>query len=454
MQIQFRSRLPLAMLVSLAITGMIWSLIPTSRSEASGVSGQQNARPVFDNFDIRYSKSEEAGTALARLREGAAADDKASLREKRSATMREAEDRLSRSVPGLRVEENEQLGSPAIVDVRGGDSSLSAPTRNRESAARSFIARNSSLYGLSESDLKQYSLRADAPGKDGGLSFVYLERKANGIPFFRSEITAAFNKDGELFRTVGEITPGVNTAELDKEPSIGPQDAIALAATRIGLQVDPSSFNLISSEGNRHLFEKGQFAYDIPVELNYFPVEPGVVALAWNVILVEDVHGYMILVDASDGTLYFRKNLANEQTQNATYVVYGSDSPAPLSPLGNNLSATTPVNQGASVGRQTFSLIGEHPLGDPWLNDGDNTTTGNNVDSGMDLTNPDGIDAGTRPVGAPSRVFDFAYNPAPGNPGPGDAPTGANYRFGEAVNMFYYEPVPRHFVPRRFHRGC
>ena len=58
--------------------------------------------------------------------------------------------------------------------------------------------------------------------------------------------------------------------------------------------------------------------------------------------------------------------------------------------------------------------------------------------AGLDLVAPNGIDAGTRPIGAPFRVFDFTYNPAPGIPPPGDAPTLANYRNGEVVNMFVW----------------
>jgi hypothetical protein len=70
--------------------------------------------------------------------------------------------------------------------------------------------------------------------------------------------------------------------------------------------------------------------------------------------------------------------------------------------------------------------------------DGVNTTTGNNVDAGLDLVDPDGIDPDGRPTGSPFRVFDFNYNPAPGIPPPGDAPTLADYRFGEVVNMFFW----------------
>jgi subtilisin-like proprotein convertase family protein len=56
----------------------------------------------------------------------------------------------------------------------------------------------------------------------------------------------------------------------------------------------------------------------------------------------------------------------------------------------------------------------------------------------MDLVSPNGIDPDGRPIGSPDRVFDFIYNPGSGIPPPGDAPTLAAFRFGEAVNMFFW----------------
>ena len=103
----------------------------------------------------------------------------------------------------------------------------------------------------------------------------------------------------------------------------------------------------------------------------------------------------------------WRKNITEDQTQPATYVVYERDSPAPLSP-----STALPGSgiQGAAIPRTLFTLISELPafnnLG--WITDGVNTTTGNNVDAGLDLVAPDGIDPAGRPTGSP-----FAYSISP-----------------------------------------
>ena len=129
-----------------------------------------------------------------------------------------------------------------------------------------------------------------------------------------------------------------------------------------------------------------------------------------------------------------RKNIVDDQSQPVTYRVYDADSPAPLSP-STALPGTN--TQAPGIGRTLFSLVSEGPsfndLG--WITDGGNTTTGNNVDAGLDIVSPDGIDAAGRPTGSPFRVFDFAYDPPPAG---SDPPTNTNYRWGEVAHMFFW----------------
>ncbi|HEY0730506.1 MAG TPA: M36 family metallopeptidase, partial [Pyrinomonadaceae bacterium] len=155
-------------------------------------------------------------------------------------------------------------------------------------------------------------------------------------------------------------------------------------------------------------------------------------------VLWQDSPAYYVIVDAEEGgDLLWRKNITNDQTQTATYSVYNDDSPAPLSP--SNALPGSGI-QGPAISRTLFTLISEgaafNNLG--WIPDGVNTTTGNNVDAGLDIVAPNGIDPAGRPVGAPFRVFDFPYNPPPGIPPPGDAPTLANYRNGIVTDLFFW----------------
>ncbi|HTK76910.1 MAG TPA: M36 family metallopeptidase, partial [Gemmataceae bacterium] len=171
--------------------------------------------------------------------------------------------------------------------------------------------------------------------------------------------------------------------------------------------------------------------------LVYFPLAPGVARLAWATQIVGDPDGFLTLLDAEDGTLLFRKNLTSYQSQSASYTVYNDDSPAPMSPSTILPGSGT---QAPVIARSTFTLIGnEAPntfnnLG--WMTDGTNSTDGNNVQAGIDRDGIDGVDA---PVsGSPSRVFNSAYNPGPGNPPPGDDPLTANFQNGEVTDGFYW----------------
>ncbi|MFL6528232.1 MAG: M36 family metallopeptidase, partial [Chthoniobacterales bacterium] len=184
---------------------------------------------------------------------------------------------------------------------------------------------------------------------------------------------------------------------------------------------------------------EGVFARKIEPNLIYFPLQPGVATLAYTMTLWEDVYAYTVIVDANDGTLLWRKNITAHQTQTATYSVYTNDNPAPASPS----SALPGMNfQAAAISRTSVTLIGNEPpntfnsLG--WITDGGNVTTGNNVNAGVDLVSPNGIDTGGQATGSPTRVFDFAYNPAPGGT---DSPSTTGSRNGAVTNLFYWSNV-------------
>ena len=72
----------------------------------------------------------------------------------------------------------------------------------------------------------------------------------------------------------------------------------------------------------------------------YFPTEPGVAVPAWRVLIWQPVNAYYVIVDAETGTMLWRKNITEDQTQSATYSVYANpnaminvaDNPFPLTP--------------------------------------------------------------------------------------------------------------------------
>ena len=144
-------------------------------------------------------------------------------------------------------------------------------------------------------------------------------------------------------------------------------------------------------------------------ELVYFPLEPGVATFAYSMVLWEKVDAYYIIVDAIDGTLLWRKNITDHQTQTATYSVYTDDSPGPLSP--SNALARALILQAAGINRTTVTLIGNEPpntfnnLG--WMTDGVNMTTQETMSIAVSiLSSPNGIDTN----GQRSRIAQVVFS--------------------------------------------
>ncbi|MEP7117798.1 MAG: M36 family metallopeptidase, partial [Acidobacteriota bacterium] len=278
---------------------------------------------------------------------------------------------------------------------------------------------------------------ADYVNPAGNMAWVELEQRINGIPVFQGQIRGGFTAKGELVRTTGLLVAGSAAPALEKPAIDGPQ-AVALAAERLNLAITTADLSEKASDadGTSVTFNATAAAADIKAWQVYFPLPDGQLRLAWIAQIMSSPDAFMTIIDGETGATLFRKNLTNYQTQAATYNVYTTESPAPAAP--------TPALPGANfqaplVARQSVTLIGnEAPntfnnLG--WMTDGANSTNGNNVEAGIDVDGVNGVDA---PVGGTSRVFNFAYNPSPGSPAPGDAPSLAAFRNGEVTNVFYW----------------
>ncbi len=435
----------IGIVVLLLVSTLLWNF----SMHAAGPPGRGATRrggvgdPEIENFDIRDAKSKDAAAKLERRLERIPSKLKERNADFKQA-MKVAEVKRAGGVSGMEVAFCNLTNSPEVVEAsREGRKFLTPPSSQPcESVVRGFINDNAGLFGMSPRQVAKLRKTAEYSNPKGGLSWLRMEQRWNGMKVFRGEVVAAFTRSGELARVVGEITGGSEEENLETTPKVSAAAAVAAAAAsiKVGLTAGELVVKERSPDGRTVIFyPAGPFTEEIKAELQYFPLDAGLATLAWSMMLIQDQSAYYTLVDAEVeevGVLWL-KNLVNDQTQTASYAVYNDDSPAPLSP-----TSALPGSgiQGAPIPRTLFTLISELPAFDNlgWLTDGVNTTTGNNVDAGLDLVSPDGIDPGGRPIGAPFRVFDFPYNPAPGVPPPGDAPTDANYRFGEVVNMFFW----------------
>jgi subtilisin-like proprotein convertase family protein len=387
------------------------------------------------NFDVRddHDKTSQAVKERHLDRHGGKQQEK---KEKVQQAIKKAEKKLEREISGLEVKHSERTGAPETVGVAHGRGKLTrGASDNRENTLRKFLRDNAELFGLDRNEVNQLVKDADYVNPAGNLGWVRLQKKIKGKNVFRGELQAAFTAGGELVAITGELPAGIDDADAKDEPLVSAVDAIVTAAKSVGVSLSPDELTLKESNGNTLVYGGGPFTDDTKVELLYFPLDVAAVELAYSFVLwVGENEAYSFVVGAEVNDVLFRKNIVDDQSQPVTYRVYDGDSPAPLSPS----TALPGLNvQAPGIGRTLFTLVSEGPsfndLG--WIPDGGNTTTGNNVDAGLDLVSPDGIDAAGRATGSPFRVFDFTFNPPPAG---SDPPTNTDYRWGEVSHMFFW----------------
>ncbi|MEP7212830.1 MAG: M36 family metallopeptidase, partial [Acidobacteriota bacterium] len=431
------------------ITATVLILPSYFRSEAGSVktgSGLLTRTASQDdqipNYDIRSDKDAIEKIAGFRGSMNRAASDVADVRD----SFVRGEEKLRSSVPTLKVEYNSDIRTPEVIgpDVALGRQMLTAPSGvKRSDILRGFLKQNTELVGARDQQINDLKTAADYTNPDGNLSFVILNQEIDGIPVFRGEVKAGFNKSGEMIRVINNLAPGLEYSSLSSNFA-DPSDAVRAAAGYIkhDLNANDLSRNAADSTDIKTVFGQGDWA--TTAEKMYFPTEPGVAVPAWRVLIWQPASAYYIIVDAQTGTMLWRKNIGEDQTQAATYNVYtnpnaminSADNPSPLTP-----GPVTPVGpiQPSVIARTNVTRIGnEAPYTfntNGWVNDGANITDGNAVEAGVDRVAPNGVDATM--IGTPNRVFSSTWNPPPGNPAPGDDPLLAESQRGSVIQMFY-----------------
>ncbi len=420
-----RHRSLIAVAVLVAVTTVLAAAQPGDRSVLMDVP---EAHPNFDirtfKGDPRFANDTASAAYLARTQ--ASSGVRAALAADRFA----GQAALQRAFAGIVFEDNPALGTMEIVSAAQGKGFLTPPSGDRVGSLRAFLTAHAAAYGVSAAQVAELAVSADYMNPAGNMGYAEFEQRFHGIPVFQGLFRGGFTAKGELARTTGVLATGIDGAALPTTPSVNAAQAISLAAATVGWRVTEDALGEKSNEDGKLTFERATLADDSKAWLVYFPLGPGSARLAWETVIWGDPDSFLTVIDAETGTMLFRKNTTNYQTQSATYVVYPSDSPAPGSP-----TTATPDNhfQHPQVARQSFTLIGnEAPyafnnLG--WMTDGTNLTDGNNVEAGIDRDGINGVDA---PIGGAARVFNFAYDPSVNDP------LTAAYQAGDVTNMFYW----------------
>ncbi|MFN0277103.1 MAG: M36 family metallopeptidase [Pyrinomonadaceae bacterium] len=449
-----------SLLLCLFVLGLVTAIIVVpfyygSKAASGRTSGlvqkTVSQEEAFPNYDIRMQEEGAIQDILAAYRE-AAGRNASAVADVRDAFV-QGENELRDRVPTLKVDYNMDLRIPEVIapDATQGRAFLTAPARTADRKHAdfliNFLKQNNSLVGASRGQIDGLHVFADYTNPDGNLSFVELEQFIHGVPVFRGGVRAGFTRLGELIRVINNLAPGLDYERVSTNFG-DPVDAVRFAAplANYRLKTTDALPNESASTDSKIRFGNGG-DFDITAEKMYFPTEPGIAVPAWRVLIWKPTNAYYVIVDAHTGTMLWRKNISEDQTQSATYNVYANttsltsslDSPQPITP--GPLDPTLGI-QGIFQNRTNVTLVGnEGPLSFNnlgWITDNTNGanghTDGNAVEAGLDIDGFNGVDA---PVAGTNRVFSFDYNPPPGNPAPGDAPTNAVLRNGTSTHLFY-----------------
>lgn len=388
------------------------TLFVLSQTDLYSTEASTNRVPAPENYDIRDDASARA--ALERIRGPIV-------------------QRQRRTDVRFKIEYNDTLDIAEVIAPNGQGLLAQTPARRtRADVLKDFVSANQDLFSLTSLD--QLHLTADYRNPDGNLAFVRFEQRLNGIPVFGAELKAGFSRSDELFRVINNLALAINEAPTDFAT---PESAIIKAAAHVGVEMKLE--DLVAIDGKH--FSSHLLNDTIGGEQFYFPVGNGVAIPSWRIHMPTPNGGSFYIVVDSSGTLLWRKNLIEHQTAPATYNPYitvdyalrplqTAESPAP-SPGCNSPTCSQP----SAIARNSLTLIGNeapytfNDLG--WIPDtglpvrtpaNNNITDGNNVETGIDRQNPNGIDENGWATGSPTRVFNYTYNPAPGLPPPGEEP--------------------------------
>ncbi len=450
---------PLFVFLLLITAVFFWKSVPKTESAKT-----ENKNLPTDIYDIRADKSDATQEIVEKFNRESSKDFSTVSAKRKDVRLTADELKLSKN---WNIEFNNDLRNVGLIasEVGTGASFLTAASREKKpEILRRFLKENSALFGLDETQIGELETTADYTNPNGILSFVHLVQKISGIPVFQGEVKAGFTKRGEMFRVINKLAPFLDYQTL-KADFGDVNNAVISAAKSIGITATENDLKKTGASENdlKITFGRGQFSDETTAEKIYFPFHNGTARAAWRILLWTKTDAFYVIVDAQDGTVLRSESITENQTLPATFNVYGNttslmqtaDSPAPCTP-GCNDPNNCP--QAPVIARQNFTLVGnESPnsfnnIG--WIPDdglpvrtpaNPNITDGNNCEVGLDRDGTNGVDPDGHAVGNPFRIFNFNYNPAPGNPPPGDNPLSlvqqlvppTEFQKGVITNGFY-----------------
>jgi uncharacterized repeat protein (TIGR01451 family) len=431
-------------------------------SHASTASAQAPQPRHVSNFDVRVQSAKDVARLVSRTQGTPGVVSKERARAQ-VATTRAGLARLRAEVPGAQVRMSSATAAPEVVTSPHGALSQPAPTKTGVDIARQFLRAHMDLYGLNVDQIDGLAFLGESKSPSG-QRMVRLEQSVGGLKVFQSETRILLDADGRVWRSLGILAPSPAPSALPASLLTAPE-ALAAAFKGVGIDLDAAAMTVLQAPlGSKKVqvaTKDRRITGSVGSELVYFPVAPGVLVPAWQLIAFTRTDAdWNVVVDAIDGTVLWRKNMrAHASTQDARFNVFAqADGTTPaVSPAPHDPTTVAPGSgtQFPAIGQTTVSMSTVQNLTaspDGWIPDGGDTTTGNNVDAYLDTNADNDPDAGLlddngRPVGnldgsGHNRDFlgtGYAFSPAPmgGNPDDGDSPTTVPSRRNSVLSVFY-----------------
>ncbi|MDB6056694.1 MAG: hypothetical protein JWO95_538, partial [Verrucomicrobiales bacterium] len=342
-------------------------------------------QPQLPNFDKRAPKAAQTNVAKKAAMDGIRAKVK-------DAKLRENEVVGGLSFVGSTHEFlTDKNGRGKLVRDAVADS---IPDNDAHKPAKAFVKEHRLLFGFGPEALDAAKVKKDYVTKAGNFRTVIWQQDIDDIPVFEGVFKAHWTDDGKLINVSSRFVPDVakaankiaNRKAIQATPTIGAKQAIVLAAKNIGDIIGADQLTELAQPIGNHKQQKfrgGQVLNNVQTHLTWLPMDDSTVQLCWEVMLVSRARGegFNVLVDAQTGEVLVRHGLT-EYISSAQYNVFTGDSPSPFSP-GWSAPST---NQPPIVSRSLVSVSALSTIGSPngWINDGDNTTSGNNVNAHLD----------------------------------------------------------------------
>lgn len=347
----------------------------------------------------------------------------------------EAEIDLHKNLSKAQVEFDDIIGSPKLISSpdgflsgkkgigRGISAKTAAefPANEPHRATKAFLKEQRALFGHGPEVLANAKIKRDFVTAHNEMRTVVWEQQLKDIPVFEGLLISHTTKNEELVNISSHFLPDAaqagkngarNQLEQNGESGISAEAAIIIAADNLGEKVGVDEITSIDVQAQgaekRQKFKAAKLNGETETHLVWLPMSAKQMRLCWEIFLTSRARGEMfrILVDSETGEVLLRHCLTN-YISDASYRVYTSDSPSPLSPgLSSPVSTQPPLVLRVLVVTNAFNTNAS-PNG--WIDDGVNETRGNNVDAHLDRDNNDVADT-PRPQGSPTRVFDFAMD--------------------------------------------